>query len=182
MGASHSLALLSASDLEELQLASNFTQNEIKRLYKRFRRLDKDGSGTISAEEFLMIPELCMNPLANRVIAIFDENRDDSVNFREFITALSVFSARGDREDKLKFAFRVYDIDGDGEISNGELFQVLKMMTGDHLSDVQLQQVVDKTIMQADRSGSGSINFEEFCSVLAPSEGGRLETMMTIRF
>jgi len=46
------------------------------------------------------------------------------VNFKEFISCLSVFNTRGDRQEKLEFAFRVYDIDGDGFISNGELYSV----------------------------------------------------------
>ena len=38
-------------------------------------------------------------------------------------------------------AFKIYDIDGDGFISNGELFQVLKLMVGSNLKESQLQQV-----------------------------------------
>ena len=38
-------------------------------------------------------------------------------------------------------AFKVYDMDRDGYISNGELFIVLKMMVGNNLKDQQLQQV-----------------------------------------
>lgn len=66
---------------------------------------------------------------------------------------LSIFSAKGNNTEKLRFAFRVYDMDRDGYISNGELFTVLKMMVGDNLKDDQLQQVVDKTIMYADKDG-----------------------------
>ena len=40
--------------------------------------------------------------------------------------------------------FKIYDIDGDGYISNGELFKVLKMMVGNNLTDIQLQQVPKK--------------------------------------
>ena len=61
--------------------------------------------------------------------------------------------------------FRVYDIDDDGFISNAELFQILKMMTGATLSDPQLQQVVDKTLLDADKDGDGLISFEEFQNV-----------------
>lgn len=50
-------------------------------------------------------------------------------------------------------AFKVYDMDRDGLISNGELFLVLKMMVGNNLKDQQLQQIVDKTIMEADKDG-----------------------------
>lgn len=65
-------------------------------------------------------------------------------------------------------------MDKDGYISNGELFQVLKMMVGNNLKDTQLQQIVDKTIINADRDGDGRISFEEFCAVsLGPGGGGR---------
>ena len=56
-------------------------------------------------------------------------------------------------------------MDKDGYISNGELFQVLKMMVGINLKDAQLQQIVDKTIILADVDGDGKISFEEFCQV-----------------
>ena len=62
-------------------------------------------------------------------------------------------------------AFKIYDMDKDGFISNGELFNVLKMMVGNNLKDAQLQQIVDKTIIFADSDGDGKISFEEFCAV-----------------
>ena len=62
-------------------------------------------------------------------------------------------------------AFRIYDIDQDGFISNGELFQVLKTMVGNNLTEKQLQEIVDKTILYADKDGDGKISFQEFCDV-----------------
>ena len=84
-----------------------------------------------------------------------------TVDFQEFVGGLSAFSSRGGREEKLKckstlpppliiidnshtltmgpctvyhvVAFKVYDMDRDGYISNGELFLVLKMMVGNNL-------------------------------------------------
>ena len=47
--------------------------------------------------------------------------------------------------------YRIYDMDNDGFVSNGELFQVLKMMVGNNLKDTQLQQIVDKTILLYDK-------------------------------
>lgn len=46
---------------------------ELQRLKKRFMKLDRDGSGTIDKDEFLLIPQIANNPLASRMIAIFDE-------------------------------------------------------------------------------------------------------------
>jgi Ca2+-binding EF-hand superfamily protein len=65
-------------------------------------------------------------------------------------------------------------MDRDGYISNGELFLVLKMMVGNnlkvpvgglHSQDQQLQQIVDKTIMEADKDGYvASVQFVHFFS------------------
>ena len=62
-------------------------------------------------------------------------------------------------------AFQIYDIDRDGFITNSELFQVLKMMVGNNLKDTQLQQIVDKTILYADKDEDGKISFSEFSEV-----------------
>jgi len=156
--------------MDEMQRKTNFTPAELERLKKRFMKLDSDNSGSIDREEFLSIPQVASNPLANRMIAIFDEDGGGSVDFQEFVGGLSAFSGRGGREEKLKFAFKVYDMDRDGFISNGELFLVLKMMVGNNLKDQQLQQIVDKTIMEGDKDGDGKLNFQEFADMVANTE------------
>lgn len=149
-----------------LELCSTFDSDEIKRLGKRFRKLDLDNSGSLSVDEFMTLPELQQNPLVQRVIEIFDTDGNGEVDFKEFIDGMSQFSVKGDKESKLRFAFKIYDMDKDGFISNGELFQVLKMMVGNNLKDAQLQQIVDKTILHSDLDGDGKISFEEFCNVV----------------
>lgn len=128
----------------------------------------------------MSIPELAVNPLLERVVAIFDTNKDNQVEFKEFISGLSIFSDKGNKEGKLKFAFQVYDIDGDGYISNGELFQVLKMMVGNNLNDVQLQQIVDKTILEGDLDKDGKISFEEFKKMI--NNADEIGEKLTISF
>ena len=49
-------------------MATNFDADEIKRLGKRFKKLDLDNSGSLSVEEFMSLPELQQNPLVQRVI------------------------------------------------------------------------------------------------------------------
>lgn len=134
-------------------MCSNFDAYELRRLARRFKKLDLDGSGSLSVEEFMALPELQQNPLVQRVIDIFDEDGNGVVDFKgrfsilgccnfstlEFIQGISQFSVKGDKNIKLNFAFRIYDMDRDGYISNGELFQVLKMMVGSNLKDTQLQ-------------------------------------------
>ena len=38
-------------------------------------------------------------------------------------------------------------------------------MVGNNLTDKQLQEIVDKTILYADKDGDGKISFKEFCDV-----------------
>ena len=115
----------------------------------RFKKLDLDNSGSLSVDEFMSLPELQQNPLVQRVIGeywqenfewvivfwwwlahiefsaeIFDDDGNGEVDFKEFIQGVSQFSVKGDKNSKLRFAFRIYDIDNDGYISNGELFRV----------------------------------------------------------
>ncbi|KAF5540967.1 calcineurin subunit b [Fusarium phyllophilum] len=164
--------------LDNLVQGSNFDRDEVDRLRKRFMKLDKvgklsdflDNSGTIERDEFLSLPQISSNPLATRMIAIFDEDGGGDVDFQEFVTGLSAFSSKGNKEQKLQFAFKVYDIDRDGYISNGELFIVLKMMVGSNLKDQQLQQIVDKTIMEADLDKDGKISFEEFTKMVESTD------------
>ncbi|KAK0512715.1 hypothetical protein JMJ35_004732 [Cladonia borealis] len=182
--------------LDSIIQGSNFDRDEVDRLRKRFmkrkqtlpaptaclltrkdyERLElengvgslriQDNSGTIERDEFLSLPQVSSNPLATRMIAIFDEDGGGDVDFQEFVSGLSAFSSKGNKEEKLRFAFKVYDIDRDGYISNGELFIVLKMMVGSNLKDMQLQQIVDKTIMEADTDRDGKISFEEFTKMV----------------
>ncbi|KAI9360803.1 hypothetical protein DFJ73DRAFT_815021 [Zopfochytrium polystomum] len=170
------------SSLEEMVSSSNFTADEIQRLYKRFVKLDKDGSGTIDKDEFLALPQIASNPLAVRLVSVLDGDGTGDVDFKEFIMGLSAFSSKGNKEDKLRFAFKVYDMDRDGYISNGELFLVLKMMVGNNLRDQQLQQIVDKTIMEADLDMDGKISFEEFTKMVENTDIARQMTVESDRF
>merc|ERR1711971_568811 len=88
-------------------------------------------------------------------------------DFKEFVKGLAMFAVKSkdldQKQKKLRFMFNIYDIDNDGYISNGELFQVLEMMVGTNLKDTQLQQIVDKTILQPDKDEDGKISYEILC-------------------
>lgn len=159
MGANTS-ALLS-EEIEEIARQSNLSQSEIKRLYKRFQKLDRNQSGTLEADELMMIPELAMNPLVPRIVSIFD-----SVNFRQFVNNISVFGPNGTAEAKADFAFRIYDVDGDGFVSEQDLQTVLKMMVGDNIEEDSLHRVVRKVFEDADKDRNGLITRAEFSAAV----------------
>jgi len=153
---------LSPQEQKELVQAANFSERDIKRLYKRFRALDTNQNGELDPHELFDVEDIADNPLVKRVISIFDTNSDGKVSFVEFIVGLAKLTAGVDESQKTKFAFDVYDVNKDGYISNGELFTVMKIMVGNNLNDQQLQQLVDRTIIQADKDGDGMISFSEF--------------------
>ena len=68
----------------------------------------------------------------------------------------------GNVEEKHKVAFQIYDLNGDGYISNGDLYNSLKMLVGDNLTDIQVQQLADRTMIAADKDMDGKISYEEF--------------------
>ena len=52
------------------------------------------------------------------------------------------------RMRKLAFAFRMYDLNGDGSISKDEILAVLLMMVGDEVPDEQLHCIAERAILE----------------------------------
>ena len=74
------------------------------------------------------MPELAINPLAQRILQMFE-----NVNFKDFCLMLSNFSERATAEDRIRFLFNVYDVDGDGYISRSDLLTMLRNRAGSQL-------------------------------------------------
>lgn len=159
MGADQSR--LTPEDIDELESISYFSAKEIKSLFHRFQKLDRNGSGVLTSNDFQFIPELSMNPLCHRIIAVLDEAGNEQVNFKMFVKAMSIFTGKAKEEEKVKFAFKIFDVDGDNVISNEDLFHVLKLMCGNNISDEQLQVIVDSTIKDS-TDGKNVIKLADF--------------------
>lgn len=155
MGANTSA--LGSEEIDEISRQASLSQLEVKRLYKRFQKLDRTQSGTLDTDELLMVPELAMNPLHPRFVSIFE-----NVNFTQFATHMSAFSPASLPEKKVDFAFRMYDIDADGFVSEADLEALLRMLVGDYIPAETLRTVVKRIVADADLDGDGLISRAEF--------------------
>lgn len=80
---------------------------------------------------------------------------DSSTASRRRRQAVGTAAASGDHED-MHTAFRVFDANSDGYIDAGELCATMNDLTGDALTDAD----VDAMIRSADVDGDGRINYE----------------------
>ena len=75
--------------------------------------------------EFALMDLFFQPFFVERVFQIFDKDDSGSISFQEFIDAIHQFAGQTP-EDKIKFLFKVYDIDGDGLIQEAELQHVMR--------------------------------------------------------
>ncbi|OTF77529.1 hypothetical protein BLA29_004566, partial [Euroglyphus maynei] len=92
---------------------------------------------------------------------------DGSIEFEEFIKALSVTS-RGNLEEKLVWAFKLYDVDNDGYITRDEMYNIVDaiyQMLGNQAKisdeeDENPKERVDRIFQQLDKDNK--LTLEEF--------------------
>jgi len=138
----------------------NIKPESIKRAYKRFRVTDKDGSGQIDYTEFCEVLQVDPAPQVEKLFQLFDKDRSGQIDVREFMIGLSNFTGAG-KEEKLKFAFMVFDEDGNGVITKQELVKILR---ANHMasSDKEVMRKADTIMAQADKDGDGVVDYDEF--------------------
>uniref|UniRef100_A0A914CLX3 EF-hand domain-containing protein n=1 Tax=Acrobeloides nanus TaxID=290746 RepID=A0A914CLX3_9BILA len=183
--------MLQDEEIQEIAAETGFSKNQIVRLYSRFLSLDRQGRGYLDREDFLRIPELAINPLGDRIVdAFFTETGSDTdfrINFRQFIRVLAHFrplnkhkpNVINSREEKLRFAFSMYDLNKNGYITREEFKFILNMMVGSNITPDQLDSIADRTITEADADNDGKISFEEFCKAMERTD---IDQKMSIRF
>lgn len=118
---------LDNATLELLEKKTKMTRKEIKEWYKRFIKQFPDGR--MNREQFAQVyseffPGGNSEAFADIVFNCFDENGDGAVSFTEFTCALGVIN-NGSVEEKINWAFDLYDQDKNGVITLSELTNML---------------------------------------------------------
>lgn len=167
MGKSNSK--MSPKELSDLTMLTNFNEVEVHDWYKGFM---KDcPSGKMSKEKFVAMyqdffPHGDASHFAVNIFRTFDENKDGSIDFREFICALSVTS-QGSVDDKLRWAFQIYDLDGNGYITMNEMREIIKTIYNtrprkERLTPSGIQERTEQTFKKLDTNNDGKISMTEF--------------------
>ncbi|XP_048195981.1 EF-hand calcium-binding domain-containing protein 1-like [Perognathus longimembris pacificus] len=146
----------------EVQCLINLFQSLVERSGGRFDMgLDRNTFRGVLYSIFGMTDDRLMN----RVFFAFDKDSDNYINVIEWIKGLSVF-LRGTFEEKLKFCFEVYYLNGDGYISQEEIFDMLKnslyQQSPEEETDEGISELVDLTLKKMDYDNDGKISFEDF--------------------
>jgi Ca2+-binding EF-hand superfamily protein len=84
----------------------------------------------IDAKELMKALGLRSEYLAWRILVAFDANRDGVIDKAEFLAGVQALVFGTDRQ-KLAFAFRVHDHDGDGALGQQDLLRMITITLGE---------------------------------------------------
>ncbi len=162
---------LSKDEIKALRDATHFDKKELQQWYKGF--LKDCPTGKLSIDEFQKIykqffPFGDPKEFSSYVFKVFDNDGSGTIEFKEFIVALSITS-RGSVEEKLGWAFQLYDLDHDGKITYNEMLAIVDAIYKMIGSMVKLpedestpEKRVDKIFGSMDKDRNGELTFEEF--------------------
>ncbi|XP_018347473.1 PREDICTED: NADPH oxidase 5 [Trachymyrmex septentrionalis] len=151
---------------------AGFDKENLEWLEKIFKQT-VGNKGEICREEFKTIVT-SKNPFfTERVFQIFDKDNSGTISLQEFLDAMHQFAGKS-TNDKIRFLFKVYDIDGDGLIQLRELEHVMRACmeeNGMKFSDEQIEDLTIALFEEADQDNRGAITFEGLKKQLEKHEG-----------
>ena len=149
-------------------IASRLTSEESKKIQNIFYNIDEDKKGFITFEDFrkYIINEYDIDDLIENEEELrkgfqsVDIDHNNKIDYTEFLAANldeKIFL----KEEKLKEAFRTFDINDSGAIKKDDLIRVLKL---EDLPDKN--KIVNSIIEENDFDKDGKIGFKDFMKAM----------------
>merc|ERR1711863_151147 len=156
-------------DFEEINDATNLANDEIKCLKVCFDLFDTKKQDFLSADDLGEIMRaMGFRPSEEELLTILhevDEDGSGEIEFGEFCQLCATFLVEDPdletMKKELKDAFRIYDKEGQGFITN----DTLRALIGELLAPLTDEEL-DGIIEELDEDGSGSMDFDEFCEMM----------------
>ncbi|KAI4890260.1 hypothetical protein NFI96_014035 [Prochilodus magdalenae] len=103
--------------------------------------------------------------IMDRVFRAFDKDNDSYISVKEWVEGLAVF-LRGTLDEKIKYCFDVYDLNGDGYISREEMFHMLKnsliRQPTEEDPDEGIKDLVEITLKKMDYDHDSRLSYADF--------------------
>jgi len=147
-------------------IAGQLGESQIKALRETFMALDENGDGLLTPNEMKEglakagLKEI--PPDLQQIMEEVDADGSGVIDYTEFLAATLDRKAYI-QEDVCWSAFRVFDRNGDGKISQAEIEQVLG--SGD-VEEAMGAQAVAELMKEVDANGDGEIDFQEFMQMM----------------
>ncbi|XP_039271475.1 visinin-like protein 1 [Styela clava] len=166
--------VLPEKDVSELAKTTGLDVGELNKYYREF--VKDYPSGHLTKKQFQAIyrdffpDDPKRKNFAEKLFQTYDQNNDGTIDFREFMIALSLIS-KGTVKQKLALAFDLYDANGDGVLTYTEILDVVKAMynmAGDPngIEGVPPAELFAKKLFaELDKDHDGNITVEEFTEV-----------------
>jgi len=149
--------------LDQFAKRNAVSGESLRKSFTRYKAADRDGSGMVQFAEFCEILGVDATKEAEDLFNLIDLDRSGTIDILETLIGLSTCT-NAPKEEKLKYAFQVFDVNGDGVITRDELIKILK--ANHHSSNAgDVQRKADTIMSQADADGDGVMNYEEFLVV-----------------
>lgn len=151
-------------------MAEHFTEREISYFFEAFRHHDTGMDGFIQPSAvrpaLLTLGQTPTDKELNNLIDIVGIDMDGTrcIDFQGFLTILALKLKHPDKEEHLRLAFKIFDKDGNGNVSAAELKEAMTTLGEDFTQDD-----IDEMIKLADIDGDGQVNYEEFIRVMLSS-------------
>jgi Ca2+-binding EF-hand superfamily protein len=187
---------LRVEELEELESMSLFSRQQLQTLYRRFKTLDRAGNGVLTEEDLMRVPEVALNPMVIKVMALFGFNKNKStstttssssspgssnnnnnnnnpmdkttIHFVDFVRAMSMFNGQRSEEEVLETCFDAFADHETRFITREKFVELIRAMVGDKgMTKDEIDRLVSYAMdEELQLDNPNGITFEQYIRIL----------------